>query len=154
MVQVTAEIEEHHGEIYTYKGLGTHDSQCGLTTIEHNGNVLLIFSELAINPGTSVTNSISQLATEVYRTRYSHLSPENVFVVEHYGPVSDSQDTQVLSSYASNILFAHPDDTFDLVQLEWAGAMFGAPSWRRLKPADFGLLLPFHLNLISRDIAS
>lgn len=99
------------GEIYHYKGHHEFSSKCGLDIHIRGDRAIVVFTELQDNPGTSITNMIEVLATQVYHERLRKFSPENIEFVEHY---------------------LVPDEHHDLVHLKWTGLEYKNPVWRRI----------------------
>jgi hypothetical protein len=101
-------------QIFYYKGYGLHPSKCGLKIVKETENVTVILTELTDNPGTSVTNCIEEIATQVYQQFLKDTPVEKIRWIEHYPP--------------SGIF----EETFDEVVLDWDGEKFSHPRWRRL----------------------
>lgn len=98
-------------ETYHYKGYSGCHSECGLDVHIRGDRAIVMFTELPTNPGTSITNMIEVLATQVYHERLRKLSPENIEFVEHY---------------------LMPDEHYDRVELKWTGLEYKNPAWKRL----------------------
>jgi len=73
--------------IYKYKGYWQQESHCYL---ERYNNIVLA-TEVADNPGTSITNMADNLATQVCKDFKIH--PSNVVWIEHYTPKSYRNST-------------------------------------------------------------
>ena len=101
--------------IYHYRGYHGCDSKCGVEIIEdRNGQVTVIFTELLCNQGTSITNMIEKLATEIYYKYLSHKPVNDIRWLEHY----------------PKDFFG--GETYDEVSLEWDGEKFIRPKWKRI----------------------
>jgi hypothetical protein len=72
-------------------------------------------TELPDNPGTSVTNCVEEIATQVYHTFLKGTPIENIRWIEHYPPRGEWEET------------------FDEVAFDWDGETFSNPRWRRLQ---------------------
>lgn len=103
-------------EIYHYQGYGTHPSKCGLKILEKEGNIYVLFTELDDNPGTSVTNSIEMLATQIYNELFKDNNPKDITWMEHY---------PAYGTYPASL---------DVVKMDWDGERYISPSWRRIEP--------------------
>jgi len=99
------------GDIYHYKGYHGCPSKCGLDIYVRGDRAIVVFTELPDNPGTSITNMIEVLATQIYHERLRKLSPENIKFIEHY---------------------LVPDEHYDRVELKWTGLEYKNPAWNRL----------------------
>ena len=75
-------IEED--ERFGYNGLGGQRSTCRvrLFNSEQTGQIVAVVTELPTNPGSSVTNSVENLATAI--TEQFEIEPERFLMVEHY----------------------------------------------------------------------
>lgn len=97
-----------------YKGYFKCKSKCQLEFKRNNNKVTVIFTELPDNPGTSITNMISSLASRIV---YEYLLEEpikNIQWIEHFPA-------------RGNI-----EESFDEVHLTWNGIQFSNPKWQRL----------------------
>lgn len=102
-------------EYLDYEGFGKCASICGLEIIEIDGKYKVILTELPNNRGTSVTNTVATIATQVFNVYLkSKVNIEDIEWVEHY-PASKS--------------FA---ETFDIVMFDYNGVIFSNPKWKRL----------------------
>ena len=102
------------GEIYFYAGFWGCEAKCGLNIIKNDDKAIVIFTELPDNHGTSVTNFIENLATQIYHKRLNEYPIENIRFIEHY----------IYEGIAKK-------ETFDLVDFEWDGKTFCHPRWKR-----------------------
>lgn len=104
-----------------YRGYHGCPSQCRIRVYQAEGNPsispVLIATELESNPGTSVTNRIEVIATEVFRLLER---PEaGLTVIEHY---------------TKNAI---APERFALVTMIWeAGSGFTTPRWKYLLPVN------------------
>ena len=99
-------------------------SVCRLRIYERWAGVILLASELADNPGPSITNSAEALATALAE-RYGIDGGRAVFI-EHY----DQASYRGLPS----------EPTFDAVSFTWTRGRASLPRWSRLSEADLGAL--------------
>lgn len=102
-------------EIYHFKGYHGCPSKCGLNIYEREDRAIVLLTERPDNPGTSVTNSIEELATRIYNERFPGCPVENIRFIEHY---------------PADVI--HPEPTFDLVEMDWSGNAFRNPRWKRI----------------------
>jgi hypothetical protein len=85
---------------------------------------VVIVSELANNPGTSVTNAIEQIAAEVMDS----LTPTRVPVfVEHYPPESTGRCEETFDL----VVFAH-DEIREAMRGGIRRKILGSPTWKSL----------------------
>lgn len=84
---------------------------CNLEVLRHNSTSLVIATELASNPGMSITNSSERLAMAVVE-RLS-LDPATMTMVEHYGDVSYNGTTAV------PLWGKHDIDHYSIVTYTW-----------------------------------
>ncbi len=113
----------HNGRFEYRTGLATL-SVCRLRVYESWAGMVLLASELADNPGPSITNSAEALATALAE-RYGIDAGRAVFI-EHYDQ----------ASYRG----LRREPTFDAVSFTWAGGRALMPRWSRLSEADLGAL--------------
>jgi len=74
----------------------------------------VVLTELPDNTGTSVTNCVEEIATQVYHTFLKGTPIEHIRWIEHYPPRGKWEET------------------FDEVTFDWDGETFSHPRWRRL----------------------
>lgn len=90
----------------------------GLTLFDlADGRRIFVCTELAENRGVSVTNAWPQLADRLLSV-IGGVKPEQAVFVEHYFP----------GSYKSG----HPEETFDLVEIEWREGRAVGQRWARI----------------------
>jgi hypothetical protein len=99
-------------------------STCYLELWEGDTETLVITTEIAANPGMSITNAYEWLATQIAREHW--LDPQRTRWIEHYGPMSYE--------------YGRTPDTYDLVTLIWDGRAASNPDWRRLTSAEVAAL--------------
>ena len=116
----------HDGRFRYETGGRAAFSICRLRVYESWAGTILLASELADNPGFSITNSAEALATALVE-RYS-LDPGRAVFLEHYDRASYPGMPR--------------EPTFDAVSFTWAGGCASAPRWKRLSGADLGALGP------------
>lgn len=105
--------------VFHYRGLSNCDSHCGLSILPQiNGKVIVILSELAANPGTSITNHCEWIATEVYDRFLLNTPVHDITWVEHYNK----------DSYSDK---AYETERFSTVSLAWDEdkKQFCSPRW-------------------------
>ena len=112
----------HH---YQNPALQTGDASCWLRIYSTDGGIVVVLSELAENPGVSVTNAAAALATEI--ARIYDLETVTTFWVEHYGAFS----------YTAS----GGDETFDLVTFTWRNRTASNSEWQRLNSDQLHKLL-------------
>lgn len=105
---------DHVEETLYYEGLHKSRSKCGLNIFQRGEKIIVIFSELPDNPGTSITNFIEHLATMVYRQKLSDYPVKSIRWFEHY-PRNRIRE-----------------ETLDEVFLDWNGERFYNPRWKRV----------------------
>jgi hypothetical protein len=102
-------------EKFTYKPSPFHRlAHCRIRLYEHDGRQVVVASEVADNPGMSVTNAAEDLATQV--VTYYKLDIERLVWIEHYPADRKLEDPA----------------TFDLVRFTWTEETASHPEWRRL----------------------
>ncbi len=87
------------GDVFRFKGMGVHDSRCGVQIIQRDGAATVILTELPDNPGTSVTNAIEDIATLIYKERLADLAADAITWIEHYpqrGKIAETHDRVIL----------------------------------------------------------
>lgn len=99
---------------YRYKGHWNCESICGVE-IERDGiKAIVVLTELEENQGTSVTNMVEKIATQIY-LRFLDVPYWNITWIEHYPEIKFRKK-----------------ETFDKVTLEWDGKKSNHPEeWRR-----------------------
>jgi len=102
------------GQVFSYLGFGLHPSRCGLKIVREGDRVTVTLTELPDNPGTSVTNCVEEIATQVYHTFLKGTPIDKIRWIEHYPPRGEWEET------------------FDEVTFDWDGETFSHPRWRRL----------------------
>ena len=120
-------------ETFEYEGLHGFRSHCGLGLLERDGYLLVILTELPKNPGTSVTNAVELIATQLRErdSRVRAYSTDKVFFVEHY--LRDGKEP----------------DTWDYVKLTWDTLRnkYVSPAWRDLENVLRSKSVPALANL-------
>lgn len=105
-----------------------HAMEFGLTLIERDDHVTIaLCSELADNPGTSVTNAWPGLA-DFLCARFD-LDPGRTIFVEHYGAFS----------YGGK---AGEPDRFDRLDLDWRGGKANLIGWQPVRRQDLRVRRP------------
>ncbi len=91
-----------------------------------NDHPIVVLTELADNPGASVTNAAQALTTAVRRL---YMLPDSAIYIEHYGPMSYD--------------FKFDDDIYSRILTEWdANRHNVARDWQYLSHEDMWRLLP------------
>ncbi len=98
----------------------TDNAICHLRILQDKTTTVVIATELATNPGMSITNAAEVLASKIIRQ--FHLNPKTTRFIEHYG--QESYDYEEGRKRA---------DTYDEVAFSWNGSVATQPKW---KPAD------------------
>ena len=128
--------------IFDYLGLSNRNSRCGLTILpQPEGKVIVILSELAANPGASITNRYAGIATAVYEEFLSHVPVQDITWIEHYNR----------DSYYEN---ADSEESFTVVGLTWDDRKkaFYAPQWHPCSKAMIESMLD-SLELFGDDLS-
>ena len=98
----------------------TENAVCHLRIIQNRTATFVIATELATNPGMSITNAAEVLASKI--AKQFHLNPKTTRFIEHYG--QESYDYEEGRKRA---------DTYDEVTFTWNGTGATHPVW---KPAE------------------
>ena len=128
--------------VFDYLGLSRFSSRCGLTILpQPEDKVIVILSELAANPGASITNRYAGIATAVYEEFLSHVPVQGIAWIEHYNR----------DSYSNN---ADSKETFAEVNLTWneRKKAFYAPQWHPCSKAMVESMLD-SLELFDDDLS-
>ena len=108
-------------EIYHFKGEWDTPSLCGLKIVKKKEKAIIVVTEFYdTNPGTSITNWNTHLATEIIQ-KY-RIDPNHIIFIEHTPEMS-----KTLSFY---------QETFDRVTFNWDGASFTDPQWERISKEE------------------
>lgn len=102
-------------------------ARCRLRIYDTDAGAVVVLTEIADNPGISITNTAEELATEI--TAAYDLDPAAAAWIEHYTPDSYREP---------NTRF----ETFDRITFTWKGKTASAPQWRRLAGEELRDLLP------------
>ena len=100
----------------------TENAVCHLRIIQNRTATIVIATELATNPGMSITNAVEVLASKI--VKQFHLNPKTTRFIEHYG--QESYDYEEGRKRA---------DTYDEVTFTWNGTGATQPVW---KPVEAG----------------
>jgi len=95
---------------------------CHLRVLRRETHTVVIATEIPDNPGASVTNAASDLATKAVRD--FSLNPRRTQFIEHYTPDSYGERNP------------HDPETYDEVTFTWADTTATNPTWRRLQPHE------------------
>ncbi len=98
----------------------TENAVCHLRILQNRTTTIVIATELATNPGMSITNAAEVLASKI--VKQFHLDPKNTRFIEHYG--QESYDYEKGRERA---------DTYDVITFTWKDTTALQPVWR---PAD------------------
>jgi hypothetical protein len=132
---------------FRYRGYHGCPSRCRLRVFEPNPDnaeetntpTVVVFTELANNPGTSITNRIEHLATEVFKLLEK--PPSGITVIEHY------EDRAFIGNQP---LFK---EEFDVVTLTWISCLhcegFIDPRWNPIAKAEVEEIIGQSLETIS-----
>jgi hypothetical protein len=103
--------------IFEYPGLWDTPSKCGIKIIRNNVRTIVIATELYNdNPGTSVTDSITNIATKICHEE--SLNPENIVFIEHSPDMKSKMDFW--------------NECFYRVHFNWDGNVFTDHRWEVL----------------------
>lgn len=98
----------------------TEKAVCFLRVLQDKTKTIVIATELATNPGMSVTNAAEVLAGKI--VKQFDLEPKHTRFIEHYGRESYHSEKN-----------REREDTFDEITFTWNGTIALGPVW---KPAD------------------
>ena len=119
------------GRIHRYEFIGFHGcrSQCALEILRlRDGRTAVIATEVADNPGTSVTNAFELLATDV--CAWFAIDPRRLVWIEHYGYPAAACPTEARGyDYVRFTIAPAPD-----------GTCFSDVYWRPMRDADWRAL--------------
>jgi hypothetical protein len=101
----------------------TEKANCHLQILQDKTTTIVIATELATNPGMSITNAAEVLASKV--VRQFHLDPKTTRFIEHYG--QESYDHEEGRKRA---------DTFDEITFSWNGTVATEPKWKPIKAEE------------------
>lgn len=119
-------VEYIERDPWRFIGFSRHDALCRLQLLKKDDIALVMFTELAGNPGTSITNATEALATSVVHA--FGLSPRKCLFIEHY-PADRATGR---------------DEDYSIVTYEWVGQTEPAAvkaSWEHLEKPDAAALL-------------
>jgi hypothetical protein len=126
-------MHEKTNMLYRFKGLHGCDSCCLLRIYTDGNFYVVIFTELANNPGTSVTNMIETLATNVLRQFLGLDKWSCVRWFEHYPERGDRHHSI--------------QETFDEVTFAWFGTStkrdphYESAQWKRSSRSTVDVLV-------------
>jgi hypothetical protein len=105
-----------------YGYLAKWDSWCDVDVYSGGDKpALVIFTEVADNPGTSITNAIETIAAMVVKDY--DLDPVATIFIEHY---------------------TYDPETFDKVEMPWTGDSYDNPKWTSIGIADVKAMKGFY----------
>lgn len=116
---------------YTYAGYHAHDSWCNLEIVGTVNLALVVMTEAADNPGTSVTNRSEHIASLIVNENGYDLEPGRCIFVEHYQP----------RPHGLNL----PE--YRIVTYSWRGRTASTPEWTDITVEQFEALQ----NMIDRS---
>lgn len=119
--QSYAELLYAIDEIYEYQGFHNSEAFCRVRVFYGHRDIVII-EELEENSGTSVTNMIEVLATQLL-DKYN-LTRGSVLWIEHYGYSTGS----IVPSWS-------------IVTFDWNGVLYCHPEWRHIEGEDVKKLL-------------
>lgn len=89
-----------------------------------NNSVLVVFTELPENKGTSIANIIEHLATELYKTYFEGIPiGDIVWILHHLPEQMDSKQTE---------------EVYHQVILQWDGHHLRSPRWIPIPKESWG----------------
>ena len=140
-----------------YLGYGRNPSHCGIRVYVVGDGMVVVISELPDNPGTSVTNAIEQIASELLPNLVGDPNRlDTITWIEHY-PASPPLSPP--SRKRPWLYCGRLEETFDLVTFagidpprkSWIGQFFGydkcvygcyrGPAWRRISRTELEILI-------------
>ena len=105
-------------QIYRYRSLATQrQGYCRLRIYNRRGSHLVVLTEVANNPGQSITAASEVIATGLVK-RY-RLNPTTTRWLEHWP--ADPRDDQSVAAYAA-------------VKYTWHEGVASSPQWKGLSP--------------------
>lgn len=110
---------------YAYEGLSATGGRCRLRLYAVGAAAVAIATELADNPGTSITNAAPIIAAQVARN--FRIDPARLVWVEHYGPESYGVEGE--------------PDRFARVTFSWEGQEARGSEWAHLPDEELAELL-------------
>jgi hypothetical protein len=103
--------------IFEYPGLWDTPSKCGIKIIRNKNKTVVIATELYNeNPGTSVTDSITSIATKICHEEA--LNPEKIIFIEHSPDMKSKMDFW--------------NECFYRVHFKWEDGQFKDQTWEVL----------------------
>ena len=109
-------------------GTLTSPAHCHLRILQTDQGTLVIATELASNPGKSITNAAETIATDVVK-RWQ-LDPNKTRFIEHY--TSESYEGEDKEKFKED---------YKEVRFTWSGQQADDPKWRKLSPKELATLL-------------
>ncbi len=106
----------------------TENAVCHLRIIQNKTATIVIATELATNPGMSITNAAEVLASKI--VKQFHLNPKTTRFIEHYGKESYDHDAGRKRA-----------DTYDEVMFTWNGTGATHPVWKPVEAGEMKKLL-------------
>jgi hypothetical protein len=104
-------------QIFEYPGLWDTPSKCGLKIVHNKSNTIIIATELYNdNPGTSVTDSITKIATKICLEK--SFNPDHIIFIEHSPDMKSKMDFW--------------NESFYKVHLDRENDQFINPRWEEL----------------------
>ncbi len=108
-------------EIFDFKGLWDMPSKCGLKVIEKTDKTVVIVTDLYHeNPGTSITEFCTQLATIIAKEK--NININKMIFIQHNPDLGSKYDFLV--------------ESFDLVKFEIVNNEFQNPKWENISKED------------------
>jgi len=117
-------------EVFHFRGEWGVSSRCGLKIVRLEEKTVILVTEFYdSNPGTSITEWNTHLASEICQ-KYA-IDPKRVIFIEHTPEMSST-----LTLY---------QETFDRVTFKWDGKSFSDPQWERVSKEDIIDLIKLEL---------
>lgn len=127
-------IETLHDGILGYKpGHMANAAKCHVQLLrdEETGKYLCIATEIAENPGKSVTNACEHIANQVLKDSDYVIEPESLIFLEHYS----------VASYNGGGKYALQEyEHYDDVQFSWENGKAHHPQWKPMHGEELALL--------------
>lgn len=112
-------------DMFYFKGYSACDSTCGMSRYEVNGATIFVATDAEYSTGTSVTNAIEMIATEIIN--HYGIRPDQFTLIEEI-PHSKTRYSSV--SFAGGERYLHGQQL-----------LVSSPRWKFLQEADFERLL-------------